>query len=204
MIQIIYFDGSSGTGAMGRERGDGSMGTGAWGWHHGNGTMGTAPSERQKFFYDLFQKKFYIVWLKWFIFTGALGREGKGSIFFYICFKKYFTSYDSNDLFWQERGEASVGKRAWERECGNCTVGTSYDSNDYFDGSMGTFFLVVDFPILYSFLEFHDKIFLFLHNMIPHSLWLPISQETFLNAPCENWLLNEVIQTLVIIIIIEL
>ena len=50
-----------------------------------------------------------------------------------------------------------MGRRAWERERGNCTVGTSYDSNDDFDGSLGTFFLVVDFRILYSFLEFHDK-----------------------------------------------
>ncbi len=72
MIQIIYFDGSSGTGAWGREHGDGSLGTGAWGWehgdgsvgtgawgwHHGNGTMGTARSERQQFFYYLFQKNF--------------------------------------------------------------------------------------------------------------------------------------------------
>ena len=32
MIQIIYFDGSVGTGAWGLECGDGSIGTGAWGW----------------------------------------------------------------------------------------------------------------------------------------------------------------------------
>ncbi len=44
----------------------------------------------------------------------------------------------------------------------------------------------------------------YVHNMIPHSLYLPRSQETFLNTPCQNWILKEVIQTFVSIIIIEL
>ncbi len=44
----------------------------------------------------------------------------------------------------------------------------------------------------------------FVHNMIPHSLLLRISQETFLNPLRENSFLKEVQQTFVIIIIIAL
>ena len=52
--------------------------------------------------------------------------------------------------------------------------------------------------------HFMITICVFVHNMIPHYLWLPISQETFLNSLCENWLLKEILQTFVIIIIIAL
>ena len=76
MIQMIYFDGSMGTGAWGRELGDGSMGTGAWGWEHGDGSMGTALWE----------------WHRGNVTVGT-------AAFFIICFKKNCTSYDLNDLF---------------------------------------------------------------------------------------------------------
>ena len=99
-------------------------------------------------------------------FHGSIGKGGEGRHFFLIYVSKNILHLMIQMIYF----DRSVGKRAWERERGNGTVGTSYDSNDYFDWSMGTFFLVVDFPILYSFLEFHDKIFVFLHNMIPHSL----------------------------------
>ncbi len=44
MIEIIYFDGSIGTGGEGQQffYYHGSMGTGAWGREHGDGSMGTA------------------------------------------------------------------------------------------------------------------------------------------------------------------
>ena len=65
MIQMIYFDGSVGTGAWGRERGsgtvgtsydsndyfDGCVGTGAWGRERGKGTRGTAANRMIEMIY---------------------------------------------------------------------------------------------------------------------------------------------------------
>ncbi len=56
MIQMIYFDGSLGTGAWGRKRGDRSMGTAPWERHCGNGTVGTALWERQLFLLSVSKK----------------------------------------------------------------------------------------------------------------------------------------------------
>ncbi len=92
-------DGSVGTGARGREHGNGSMGTGAWGWHHGNGTMGTALWERHCGNGTISSKIFLHRMIEIIYFDGSIGTGGEGQQFFIIYFKKYFTSYDSNDLF---------------------------------------------------------------------------------------------------------
>ena len=45
---------------------------------------------------------------------------------------------------------------------------------------------------------------LILHNMIPHFVWLPHSQETFFNNSCKSWFLKELIQAFLSFIIIDL
>ncbi len=48
---------------------------------------------------------------------GALGREGKGSNFFIIYFKKYFTSGSIGTAPWEwHRGNGTVGMAPWERQ----------------------------------------------------------------------------------------
>ena len=139
-----------GTGAWERERGDGSMGTAPWERRHGNALFLLSVSNK------ILHRTIQMIY-----FDGSVGTGGEwqgrddhwdGSMWMGawgwergVGFSKYFTSYDSYDLFLREHGDGRVGKGAWELHCGNSTIGTaaifyclfqkkikSYDSNDLF------------------------------------------------------------------------